>query len=120
MTDIRLSDIIGRPMLRAQDQTEQREADFRERLKSRGDAQSRREVVRAALAEIAGPLMTVNEVADYLKVSYGTIRTICLSEPGVLRLRVNGGKNATIRIPFSVVERIVRRSAVPVRSSPAG
>jgi hypothetical protein len=61
---------------------------------------------------------TINEFSDLLKLSFERTRQLVMREPGVLRF-VSGGPTvrrrtrATYRIPESVVERILRRSANP-------
>jgi len=66
---------------------------------------------------------TIKELAERLKTSTEKTRQMIKDEPGVLRIlpEPSHGKTKTrpktmYRIPESVVERILRRSANPARS----
>ena len=66
---------------------------------------------------------TINDLAEILKTSLEKTRLMIKDEPGVLRIlpETNGTKKKSrpktmYRIPESVIERIVRRSANPARA----
>ena len=66
---------------------------------------------------------TINELAERLKTSLEKTRLMVKDEPGVLRIvpETTGAKKksrpkAMYRIPESVIERILRRSANPARA----
>ena len=66
---------------------------------------------------------TIKELAERLKTSLEKTRLMIKDEPGVLRIlpEPSHGKTKTrpktmYRIPESVVERILRRSATPARA----
>ena len=66
---------------------------------------------------------TINDLAEILKTSLEKTRLMIKDEPGVLRIlpAPSHGKTKTrpktmYRIPESVVERILRRSANPARA----
>ena len=66
---------------------------------------------------------TIKELAERLKTSLEKTRLMVKDEPGVLRIlpEPSHGKTKTrpktmYRIPESVIERIVRRSANPARA----
>lgn len=59
---------------------------------------------------------TINDLKDILNMSFGKVRLMVKDEPGVLRfspLKKNGkvSGRTMYRIPESVVQRILRRSA---------
>jgi len=60
---------------------------------------------------------TINELCEILKMSFERVRQLVRNEPGVLRFAPEcPGKRRTrimYRIPESVVQRILRRSANP-------
>jgi hypothetical protein len=60
---------------------------------------------------------TINDLTELLSMSFERTRQLVKDEPGVLRFtRESAGKRRTrtmYRIPESVVERILRRSANP-------
>jgi hypothetical protein len=66
---------------------------------------------------------TINDLAEILKTSLEKTRLMIKDEPGVLRIlpETTGTKKKSrpktmYRIPESVIERIVRRSANPARA----
>ena len=54
---------------------------------------------------------TINELRDFLNMSFERTRQLVKNEPGVLRF--GRGGRMMYRIPESVVQRILRRSANP-------
>lgn len=61
---------------------------------------------------------TINELAEMLKMSFERTRLLVKDEPGVLRFTSQGttrrpGRRTMYRIPESVIQRILRRSANP-------
>lgn len=61
---------------------------------------------------------TINELAELLAMSFERTRLLVKDEPGVLRFPSEGkarrpGRRTMYRIPESVVQRILRRSANP-------
>jgi hypothetical protein len=66
---------------------------------------------------------TINDLSGLLSMSFERTRQLVKDEPGVLRFapeRSAGKRSRTMyRIPESVVERMLRRSAVPARIAPA-
>lgn len=60
---------------------------------------------------------TINDLCEILKMSFSRVRALVKDEPGVLRFASEGkrapGRPTMYRIPESVVERILRRSANP-------
>lgn len=64
---------------------------------------------REQFAEETGELLDLGEVAVELKVSRSTARRLVRNEPGVHPLLTPGSSRPMIRVPRSVVERILRR-----------
>jgi hypothetical protein len=58
---------------------------------------------------------TVKQLARELGCSYTRARRLALDEGGTLRIPGKGGKRYMTRIPAAVVERILRKYAVPTR-----
>lgn len=61
---------------------------------------------------------TINEVSELLNMSFERTRQLVKDEPGVLRFSAEGQTNkprrrTMYRIPESVLQRILRRSANP-------
>ena len=61
---------------------------------------------------------TINELCELLNMSFERTRQLVMDEPGVLRFMPHGktnrpGRRTMYRIPESVVQRILRRSANP-------
>lgn len=61
---------------------------------------------------------TINELSELLNMSFERTRQLVKDEPGVLRFAPEGkkarpGRRTMYRIPESVVQRILRRSANP-------
>ena len=61
---------------------------------------------------------TINEVSELLNMSFERTRQLVKDEPGVLRFAAQGktnkpGRRTMYRIPESVLQRILRRSANP-------
>jgi hypothetical protein len=61
---------------------------------------------------------TINEVSELLNMSFERTRQLVKDEPGVLRFSAGGKTNkprrrTMYRIPESVLQRILRRSANP-------
>ena len=63
---------------------------------------------------------TINELAERLTMSFERTRQLVMDEPGVLRIaaKTHGERRTRTmyRIPESVIERILRRSANPPQS----
>jgi hypothetical protein len=63
---------------------------------------------------------TVNEIAERLKLSPNQVRKMFGREPGVIDLSEShyfGRRRRILRIPASVLERVLNRSAIPTKSS---
>lgn len=60
----------------------------------------------------AETLLRVADAAKRIGVSVATMHTLCRREPGVRRVLLPGRKKPIVRVPLSVVERIIRRSTV--------
>ncbi len=60
---------------------------------------------------------TINELCELLNMSFSRVRVLVKDEPGVLRFAAEGkrgpGRPTMYRIPESVAQRILRRSANP-------
>ena len=61
---------------------------------------------------------TINELSELLNMSFERTRQLVKDEPGVLRFAPEGkaskpGRRTMYRIPETVVQRILRRSANP-------
>ena len=61
---------------------------------------------------------TINELSQLLNMSFERTRQLVKDEPGVLRFAAEGkrnrqGRRTMYRIPESVLQRILRRSANP-------
>lgn len=59
---------------------------------------------------------TINELAEQLGMSFGKVRLLVMHEPGVLKFNLPQRKpmartRTMYRIPESVIQRILRRSA---------
>jgi len=57
--------------------------------------------------------LTLNDCARLMRCSRGTARRLFRSEPGVELVRTPGSHRPIIRVPRSVWERVMRRSANP-------
>lgn len=68
---------------------------------------------RALAADDEGAGLKLKEAARVLNVSYSTARRLLRNEPNVYPLRTPGSKRPIVRIPRSVIERLLRRSANP-------
>jgi hypothetical protein len=89
-------------MLRTLQQREARRAAMRDDL-----------AVKSRLEVDQADLLTPAEVASILRVSVSTARRLFRSEPEVVPLRTPGSHRSIMRIPRSVVDRILRRMANP-------
>jgi hypothetical protein len=86
-------------------------------LRSEADRERRQqEMLRlreraAAIEQEHADLLTLDEAAALLRVGRSTARRMLLHEPGVHLLRTPGSRRMMMRIPRSVIERILRRTA---------
>src|SRR5437016_404986 len=83
-------------------------------------AQMGRELARADGVDGPEQLYTVNEIAEQLKLSPNQVRKVFGSEPGVIDLsepQYFGRRRRILRIPASVLKRVVIRSTISPKSS---
>lgn len=57
--------------------------------------------------------LTINDCARLMKISRETARRLFRHEPGVELVHTPGSHRPIIRVPRAVVERVLRRSAIP-------
>lgn len=84
-------------MLRSMEERAERQGELRQRNEETWDS----------------GFMTLKECASEMKVHPGTARRIFRQEPGVEVWRTPGRHRPIIRVPRSVFERVMRRSANP-------
>jgi hypothetical protein len=88
-------------------------------LKGEAQREARQKEMREYIAaklqheEEQSDLLTLDEAAKQLRVSVSTARRLFRGEPDVEMLRTPGSRRAIMRIPRSVMERILRRMANP-------
>jgi hypothetical protein len=95
-------------------QRESREAWLREVLQQRREQEEKalrtREAVKAIILDEV--FLTLHEVARLLALSDSSVRRILDQEPGVLVIKAPGAKRALMRVPVSVVERIISAGTI--------
>lgn len=105
--------------LRTQQQREERQAWLRERMRQRYEREQQGSLTHETIRHLAltEAYITVAEAAEFLAIGQSTMHQMMRTEPGVLVLKPEGRRRAIIRIPISVLDRIVRRSTVPPKRS---
>jgi predicted DNA-binding transcriptional regulator AlpA len=58
-------------------------------------------------------MLSVTQVIKRLGLKRSFAYKLIANEPGVIRFTIPGSKKPVIRVPVSVLDRIIRRSAIP-------